>query len=340
MDSKISCILLDHGSGGIASQELIATLFLKYLDDPVLRSLEDSAVLENHPGKLAFSTDSYVVDPIFFPGGNIGTLAVHGTINDLAMRGSKPICLSLGLILEEGFPLNDLERVVKSIAECCKSAGVPIVTGDTKVVPKGKCDKIFINTSGIGIVAEGVSISSNQAKDGDCLLLSGSIGDHGITIMSRRAGIGLEGGLASDSAALHTLVALLLERLPPGSVHVLRDPTRGGVATSLQEIAEASGVMMEIIEQDIPIHKEVQAACEIMGLDPLYLANEGKCLVWVDASVAKQALQLMRSTSVGKESAIIGRVRAGEAGRVVLQTGIGGSRIITPLHGEPLPRIC
>lgn len=333
-------ILLDHGSGGIASQELISGLFLKHLDNSVLASLEDSAVLDNHPGKLAFSTDSYVVDPIFFPGGDIGTLAVHGTINDLAMRGARPLCLSLGLILEEGLDLDDLERVIISIGRACKEAGVPIVTGDTKVVPRGKGDKIFINTSGIGIVSEEVNISSAMARAGDVIILSGSMGDHGITIMTRRAGISLDGNLASDSASLHELVALLLDGLPPGSVHTLRDPTRGGVATSLNEIAAAAELMAEINETVIPVTKEVRAACEIMGLDPLYLANEGKCLVLVAPEHAEDALKLMQSTSVGKESTVIGSLKTGTPGQVVLRTAIGGSRIITPLHGEPLPRIC
>ncbi|AGF77730.1 Hydrogenase maturation protein, carbamoyl dehydratase HypE [Desulfocapsa sulfexigens DSM 10523] len=333
-------ILLDHGSGGIASQELISQIFLKHLDNSILASLEDSAVMENHPGKIAFSTDSYVVDPIFFPGGNIGTLAVHGTINDLTMRGARPLCLSLGLILEEGFKLDDLERVIVSIAECAKSADVPIVTGDTKVVPRGKCDKIFINTSGIGIVEDGVNVSSTMAQEGDLILLSGSMGDHGITIMTRRAGISLDGNLASDSAALNELVALLLDKLPSGSLHTLRDPTRGGVATSLNEIAAAAGLAVEIDDQAIPVKPEVRAACEIMGLDPLYLANEGKCLALVAPEQAAKALQLMRSTAVGTDAAIIGSLKAGKAGQVVLRTAIGGSRIITPLHGEPLPRIC
>jgi len=340
MNSKKKKILLDHGSGGIASQELIADVFLKHLDNSILASLEDSAVMENHPGKLAFSTDSYVVDPIFFPGGDIGTLAVHGTINDLAMRGARPLCLSLGLILEEGLDFDDLERVIASVAKCSKSAGVPIVTGDTKVVPKGKCDKIFINTSGIGIVAEDVSVSSTMAKEGDKIILSGSMGDHGITIMTRRAGISLDGNLESDSAALHQLVALLLDKLPSGSLHTLRDPTRGGVATSLNEIAAAIGFAVEIDDQLVPVHNEVRAACEIMGLDPLYLANEGKCLALVAPEHAAEALQLMQSTAVGKEAAIIGELKAGKPGQVILRTAIGGSRIITPLHGEPLPRIC
>ena len=342
MNSKnnMKKILLDHGSGGIASQELISQVFLKHLDNSILASLEDSAVMDNHPGKLAFSTDSYVVDPIFFPGGDIGTLAVHGTINDLAMRGARPLCLSLGLILEEGLDLDDLERIIASIARCSKSADVPIVTGDTKVVPRGKCDKIFINTSGIGVVAEGVNVSSVTAKEGDKIILSGFMGDHGITIMTRRAGLTLDGNLASDSAALHQLVALLLEKLSPGTLHTLRDPTRGGVATSLNEIAAAAALSMEIDDKAIPVSSEVRAACEIMGLDPLYLANEGKCLALVAPEQADEALQLMQSTAVGRDAAIIGSLTAGKAGQVVLRTIIGGSRIITPLHGEPLPRIC
>ena len=334
------CVLLDHGSGGIASQELISSLFLQYLDSPVLGSLEDSAVIPNQEGKLTFSTDSYVVDPLFFPGGNIGTLAVHGTLNDLAMRGARPLCLSLGLILEEGFSLDELEQIIQSIAACCKEADVPVVTGDTKVVPRSKCDKIFINTSGIGIVDEAVDISSTMAQAGDAILLSGTMGDHGITIMTRRAGISLEGDLASDSAPLHSLVAKLLAELPPGALHTLRDPTRGGVATSLNEIAESANLTAEIREPDIPVRPAVRAACEIMGLDPLYLANEGKCVVLVAPEYAEQALTIMQSTTVGKESAIIGHLTEQQAGRVVLQTAIGGSRVISPLHGEPLPRIC
>lgn len=332
-------ILLDHGSGGLASQELIGNLFLKYLDNPTLHSLEDSAILENQTGNLAFTTDSYVVDPLFFPGGDIGKLAVHGTINDLAMRGATPLCLSLGLILEEGMSLADLERIIQSISEACKEAGVPVVTGDTKVVPKGKGDKIFINTSGIGIVAEHLDISSHKAKEGDAVILSGTLGDHGITIMTRRAGVSLEGDLKSDTMALHKLVAKLLAELP-GSVHTLRDPTRGGVATSLNEIAASSKLSIELRDEDLPIRPSVRAACEMLGLEPLYLANEGKCLAVVDGEKADQALEIMRSTPEGAEAVIIGRVTAGKAGRVIINTPVGGSRVVTPLHGEPLPRIC
>lgn len=332
-------ILLDHGSGGIASQELIGNLFLKYLDNPTLHSLEDSAIIENQAGNLAFTTDSYVVDPLFFPGGDIGKLAVHGTINDLAMRGAKPLCLSLGLILEEGMPLDDLERIIQSISEACKEADVPVVTGDTKVVPKGKGDKIFINTSGIGIVDPEVEISSTKAQEGDVILLSGTLGDHGITIMTRRAGVSLEGDLQSDTRSLHRLVAKLLAEVP-GAVHTLRDPTRGGVATSLNEIAASSGLSIELRDEDLPIRPSVRAACEMLGLEPMYLANEGKCLAVVAADKADKALEIMRSTPEGAEAVIIGRVTAGKAGRVIINTPVGGSRVVTPLHGEPLPRIC
>jgi hydrogenase expression/formation protein HypE len=332
-------ILLDHGSGGMASQDLIGTLFLKYLDNPILRGLEDSAILENQPGRLAFSTDSYVVDPIFFPGGDIGKLAVHGTINDLAMRGAKPLCLSLALILEEGMDLDDLEKIIASIAESSKKSGVPIVTGDTKVVPKGKGDKIFINTSGIGLVAEDVDISSVNARPGDNVILSGTMGDHGITIMTRRAGIAMEGKLESDTMALHTMVAKLLAEVP-GAIHTMRDPTRGGVATSLNEIAANSGMSIEMKEEDLPVTPEVRAACEILGLEPLYLANEGKCLVVVSEEATAKVLEIMRSCEEGKKAQVIGKVVDGKPGRVVINTPIGGSRVVTPLHGEPLPRIC
>jgi hydrogenase expression/formation protein HypE len=332
-------ILLDHGSGGLASQELIGDLFLKYLDNPTLHSLEDSAIIENQNGNLAFTTDSYVVDPLFFPGGDIGKLAVHGTINDLAMRGAKPLCLSLGLILEEGMPIADLERIIISISEACKEADVPVVTGDTKVVPKGKGDKIFINTSGIGVVDPEVVISSAKAEEGDAIIISGTLGDHGITIMTRRAGVALEGDLQSDTRSLHRLVAKLLAEIP-GAVHTLRDPTRGGVATSLNEIAASSGLSIELRDEDLPIRPSVRAACEMLGLEPMYLANEGKCLAVVAADKAEKALEIMRSTPEGAEAVIIGKVTAGKAGRVIINTPVGGSRMVTPLHGEPLPRIC
>ena len=332
-------ILLDHGSGGIASQDLISSLFLKHLDNPILRSLEDSAVLDNRPGRLAFTTDSYVVDPLFFPGGDIGKLAVHGTINDLAMRGADPICLSLGIILEEGMELDDLEKIICSVGDASKESGVPVVTGDTKVVPKGKGDKIFINTSGIGIVSEEVNISSANGRVGDAVILSGTMGDHGITIMTRRAGISMDGNLQSDTMSLHRLVARLLAE-HPGAVHVLRDPTRGGVATSLNEIAAASKVSIIMEEASLPIRPEVRAACEILGLEALFLANEGKCIIVVDEERADAILELMRTTKEGKDAVIIGRLVDGKPGQVLINTPVGGSRVVTPLHGEPLPRIC
>jgi hydrogenase expression/formation protein HypE len=332
-------ILLDHGSGGLASQQLIKDLFLKYLDNRTLHSLEDSAILDNKPGRLAFTTDSYVVDPIFFPGGDIGKLAVHGTINDLAMRGAHPYCLSLALILEEGFAMEELERVIISIGAACAEAGVPVVTGDTKVVPRGKGDKIFINTSGIGFVQDHIDISSKNAKIGDVVIISGTIGDHGITIMTRRAGIAIQGDLHSDTMPLHRLVMALLQELP-ADVHTLRDPTRGGVATTLNEIAESSGLSIELCDEALPIRPQVRAACELLGLEPLYLANEGKCLAIVSSDQAARALAIMQATTEGRDAAIIGKLTAGKAGRVVINTPIGGARIVTPLHGHPLPRIC
>ncbi|PIE74033.1 MAG: hydrogenase expression/formation protein HypE, partial [Deltaproteobacteria bacterium] len=331
---------LDHGSGGTASQELISGLFLKYLKNPALHSLEDSAILHNHPGNLAFTTDSYVVEPLFFPGGNIGKLAVHGTINDLAMRGATPLALSLGLILEEGLALDELERIIVSISAASDEAGVPIVTGDTKVVPRGKADKIFINTSGIGVVREDVAISAAKAQEGDAVILSGTLGDHGITIMSQRAGINLHGDLQSDTQSLHRLVAQLLDTLPHGAIHVLRDPTRGGVATSLNEIAAASGHAITLQEENLPIRPTVLAACEILGLEPMFLANEGKCLAIVAKEQAEKALEIMRATQEGREATIIGTVTSGKPGQVVINTPVGGTRLVTPLYGEPLPRIC
>ena len=332
-------ILLDHGSGGIASQDLITNLFLKYLDNPILRTLEDSAVLDRQPGRLAFSTDSYVVDPIFFPGGDIGKLAVHGTINDLAMRGAQPLCLSLGVILEEGMDIDDLEKIVISIGQASEASGVPIVTGDTKVVPRGKGDKIFINTSGIGVVPDNISISSKNGQPGDAVILSGSMGDHGITIMTRRAGISMDGNLKSDTMSLHKMVSRVLTEFPE-AVHTLRDPTRGGVATSLNEIAASSNLSIIMDEERLPIRPEVRAACEILGLEALFLANEGKCLAIVDGAQADAILDLMRTTDEGREAVIIGKLVEGKGGRVLINTPVGGSRVVTPLHGEPLPRIC
>ncbi len=332
-------ITLDHGSGGLASRNLIGDLFLQHLSDPILHRLEDAAVLSAQKGKIAFSTDSYVVDPIFFPGGDIGELAVNGTINDLAMQGAKPLCLSLGLILEEGFSLRDLEHIIQSIAAACRYADVPVVTGDTKVVPRGKADKIFINTSGIGVIGQHVEIMAERATPGDVILLSGSLANHGITILTSRAGLQVGGNLQSDTRPLHFLVEKILKTTPE-SVHTMRDPTRGGLGTSLSEIAKATGLCLEIDENKIPFQPEVRAACELMGLDPLYLANEGKCIVIAAAEHAETILCAMQSVREGKKSRIIGRVTKKYPGRVILTTVSGGTRLVEPLSGEPLPRIC
>lgn len=335
-------ILLDHGSGGVASRDLIENIFLPWLDNPILAKFEDSAIITAGSSRLAFTTDSYVVDPIFFPGGDIGELAVHGTINDLAMQGAEPIGLSLALILEEGLPITDLERVVKSIGQASHDSTIPIVTGDTKVVPKGKADKIFITTSGIGTVADSLSLGSDQAKPGDVVLLSGFIGDHGVTIMAAQAGLAIQSSIKSDTAPLHRLTAKLLQQAPSG-IRCFRDPTRGGVATVLTEIADKSNVQIEINEEKLPIRPGVNTACEMLGLDPLYLANEGKCIVIAEKEAADIVLSTMHQTPEGLNGAIIGTVTdtySKRGGRVVMKTSIGGTRIISPLSGEPLPRIC
>lgn len=332
-------ILLDHGSGGLASQELIRDIFLKYLDNPFLADLEDSAVIGEIEGRVVFTTDSYVVDPLFFPGGDIGSLSVHGTINDLAMKGASPICLSLGFILEEGLAFSDLERIVSSIALACGEAGVVVATGDTKVVPRGKGDGVFINTAGIGTVPGGLDISASRARPGDKIILSGSVADHGISILTQRAGLKLEGDFVSDSKPLHFLVKELCDSLG-SEIHTLRDPTRGGLATSLCEISGSSGLSIIVQENCIPVKPEINSACEILGLDPLYLANEGKCLVIVEGGSADEALQIMKNRPEGRDAAVVGSVTEETPVRVEMVTGIGGRRLITPLAGEPLPRIC
>ncbi len=337
-------ITLDHGSGGSASSELIESLFLEYLTDPVLNRMEDAAVLNVRGKKLAFSTDSFVVDPIFFPGGSIGELAINGTINDLAMQGARPVCLSLGLIIEEGLGFKDLERIIRDIAHACRKAEVPVVTGDTKVVPRGKADRIFINTSGIGIVEEGTDISPARIRKGDAILLSGSVADHGITILTSREGLEFQGKLQSDTCALHKMVQGILGNLLQSdsisALHALRDPTRGGLATTLSELARSSSACMEIFEKEIPIAAPVRAACELMGLDPLYIANEGKFIAIAEEQYAESIIDVMRSFPEGQNSIIIGKVTDNYPGRVVVHTGSGGSRLAEPLTGEPLPRIC
>ena len=329
---------LDHGSGGEASHELVQEIFLSRLDNEYLRPLDDSAGLELPACTLAITTDSYVVDHIFFPGGNLGSLAVHGTVNDLSMQGARPLHLTLGLILEEGRPLQDLTTIIDSLAQAAHEAKVSIVAGDTKVVPKAAVDKVFINTSGIGLIPKGVNVSGHNARPGDVLIINGNIGDHGMAILSRREGLHFESPLMSDSAPLNGLVSSILE--VSHEIHVLRDPTRGGVATALNEVASRSGVGIHIFEEDIPVNPSVAAACEILGLDPLYVANEGKCLVIVSKEEAKKVLRIMKKNIYGKRSRIIGEVTAENPGRVLLKTKIGGTRILSMLTGEQLPRIC
>jgi hydrogenase expression/formation protein HypE len=329
---------LDHGSGGEASHELIQEIFVSRLDNDYLRPMDDSAVLELPACTLAFTTDSYVVDPIFFPGGNIGSLAVHGTVNDLSMQGAHPLYLTLGLILEEGLPLQDLITIIDSLAQAGHEAKVSIVAGDTKVVQKGAVDKVFINTSGIGLIQDGVNVSGHNARPGDVLIINGNIGDHGMAILSRREGLHFESPLMSDSAPLNGLVSSILG--VSKEIHVLRDPTRGGVATALNEVASRSGVGIHLFEEDVPISPSVAAACEILGLDPLYVANEGKCLVIVSREEAKKVLRVMKKNIYGKRSRIIGEVTTENPRRVLMKTKIGGTRILSMLRGEQLPRIC
>jgi hydrogenase expression/formation protein HypE len=317
---------------------LIARTVLPHFQNVFLNDLNDSASLDLEGVRLAFTTDSYVVDPIFFPGGDIGSLAICGTVNDLAMRGADPRYLSLGFILEEGFLLSHLERILGSMAEAARQAGVQVVTGDTKVVPKGNADKIFVNTAGIGLIPPGVNVAGQNARPGDVLLVSGSLGDHGMTILSKREGLAFDSPLQSDVAPLNGLVKAMLAVCP--DLHVLRDPTRGGLATTLNEIAEQSQVSMEIWEESLPVSNEVQAAAEILGLDPLYLANEGKLVAIAPEAGADRLLTVMRQHPYGQGAVLIGRVLGDNPGRVFMKTAIGGRRLIDMLTGEQLPRIC
>lgn len=337
--SEYPTVLLAHGGGGRLTEMLIERLFLKSFDNAALSELHDGAVLDVGGARVAFTTDSFVIQPLFFPGGDIGSLAVHGTVNDLAMCGARPIGLSAGLILEEGFPMADLWRVVRSMETAAKNVGVPIVTGDTKVVERGKGDGVFVNVTGIGLVPDGVSISPRRARPGDVVLLSGAIAAHGIAILSVREGLRFETTLTSDSAPLHGLVADLLAAAGD-AVHVLRDPTRGGVASTLHEIAKQARVGILLEETAIPIAEEVRGACEILGLDPLYVANEGKCLAIVAPEAADAALAALRKHPFGREAARVGEVVSDHAGTVVLRSRIGGRRVVDLLTGEQLPRIC
>ena len=331
-------IQLDHGAGGRASQELVARTFFPALKNPILAELNDSALLDYQDMRLAMSTDSYVVDPIFFPGGDIGSLAVHGTVNDLAMRGAKPLYLSVGFILEEGLELADLRRLVDSLGTAARAAGVQVVAADTKVVPRGKADRIFINTAGIGAIPPGLDVAGQNAQVGDVILINGPMGDHGIAVLSTREGLSFETEIVSDSAPLNGLVWDMLAASQ--KIHVLRDPTRGGVATALNEVALQSDIGIRLEEQKLPTRPAVSAACDILGLDPLYVANEGKVLAMVAPDEAELVLGAMHQHPLGREACIIGEVISDHPGRVVLRTGIGGTRIVDMLSGEQLPRIC
>jgi hydrogenase expression/formation protein HypE len=331
-------ILLGHGSGGRMSGDLLRNVILPALQNPVLERLDDQAIVDIGGSRLAFTTDSFVVKPLFFPGGDIGTLAVNGTVNDLAMGGAQPLFLSLALILEEGLRFDTLRRVMESIRVAAALAGVAVVTGDTKVVEKGSGDGLFVNTSGIGLVSSAVYLSADQARPGDCVLVSGTIGDHGITILSQREGLEFEGAVASDTAALHSLVADILRA--GSEIRCLRDPTRGGVSSSLNEIASRSHVGIELEEKAIPVREEVQGACEMLGLDPLYVANEGKLLAIVGPMAADNVLEAMHRHPLGGNAGIIGKVTDSHPSMVTLRTRFGTSRIVDLLSGDQLPRIC
>ncbi len=329
---------MSHGSGGRAMARLIEQLFVKHFDNDLLRQANDQAAFEVTSGRMVMSTDGHVISPLFFPGGDIGSLSVHGTINDVVMSGARPLYLSAGFILEQGFPLADLERVVISMGRAAVDAGVPVVTGDTKVVERGKGDGVFITTTGVGIVPEGVHISGDLARPGDAVLVSGSLGDHGVAIMSSRENLEFETSIESDSAALHTLVAGMVAAVP--GIHCLRDPTRGGVATTLNELARQSEVGIRIRESSLPLKPAVRAACELLGLDPLYVANEGKLICICAQRDAQRLLEAMQAHPLGRQAAIIGEVTEDQLGLVQMETSFGGSRVVDWLVGEQLPRIC
>lgn len=339
LDIKHGQVDMAHGSGGRAMAQLIEELFARHLGNEYLAQGDDGALLP-HPGdgQLVMATDSHVVSPLFFPGGDIGCLSVHGTINDVAMMGAKPLWLSAGFILEEGFKLADLARIVQSMAAAAKDAGVPVVTGDTKVVERGKGDGVFITTTGVGVVAPGQALSGRRAQVGDAILVSGTLGDHGMAIMAERESLGFESPIVSDTAALHGLIAAM--RQSGADIHVLRDPTRGGLATTLNEIAKQSGVGMMLQEKALPVKPAVNAACEFLGLDPLYVANEGKLVAICAEYDAEKLLAAMREHPLGQDAAIVGRVHEDPHHFVQMTTGFGGKRIVDWLSGEQLPRIC
>jgi hydrogenase expression/formation protein HypE len=338
LDIAHGAVDMSHGSGGRAMAQLIDELFRAHLDNVLLAQGNDQALFTPPPGRLAISTDGHVISPLFFPGGDIGCLAVHGTINDVAMCGARPLYLAAGFILEEGLPLADLARIVQSMAAACNAAGVPVVTGDTKVVERGHGDGCFITTTGVGVVADGIDIAGSNARPGDAILVSGHIGDHGVAIMSKRENLGFETEIRSDTAALHDLVAAMLKAVP--GIHCLRDPTRGGLASTLNELAQQSQVGMQIREPAIPVRPEVAAACELLGLDPLNVANEGKLIAICPAADAERLLAAMRAHPKGEHAAIIGEVFEDPHHFVQMETAFGGNRIVDWLAGEQLPRIC
>jgi hydrogenase expression/formation protein HypE len=334
MDDKV---ILAHGSGGRLSHDLIERHLVPHLKNPILSRMDDCAALDLN-GRIAFTTDSYVIKPVFFPGGDIGRLAVCGTINDLSTSGAVPKYLGLSLIIEEGFPFADLERIMSSVSETAKEAGVLVVTGDTKVVDHGSADRIFINTSGIGIIPEGVDISGNNAREGDKVIVSGTLGDHGIAIMAQREGVKFSVPVESDCAPLNRLVSDMLG--VSANIHSLRDPTRGGLATTLNELASQSGVGIQIYEDRIPVKDAVRAMCEILGFDPMYIANEGKVVIIAAPEDADRILAALHKNKYGKDADVIGEITTQHKGRVVLKTSLGASRILDMLTGDLLPRIC
>ena len=331
-------VQMAHGAGGRLSQSLMQRVFMPHIHNSSLDLLDDQAKLELPPGMVAFTTDSYVVSPIFFPGGTIGELAVNGTVNDLAVGGARPLYLSVGFIIEEGFSLVELETIVISMAEAARKAGVMIVTGDTKVVGKGQCDKLFINTSGIGVIRDGVNLTCRNLQPGDSIILSGTVGDHGMAIMTSREGLSFQSRITSDCAALSGMIEAMLDVAP--AIHAMRDPTRGGVAATLNELAVSSNVGIAINETTIPVKAEVRGACELLGIDPLHVANEGKLVVAVAAVDAAKVLEVMRTFEEGRDAVIIGSVVDLHPGMVVMRTAFGSQRIIDLPLGEQLPRIC
>jgi hydrogenase expression/formation protein HypE len=339
IDLRHGFVELAHGAGGRSSAQLIEELFFEALDNEWLRRRNDQAAFPVSEGRMVMTTDAYVISPIFFPGGDIGSLAVHGTINDIAMAGARPLHLSASFILEEGFPLVSLERIARSMGEAARAAGVAVITGDTKVVERGKADGVFISTTGIGTVPAGLEISAERVQPGDCVIVSGSLGDHGVAVMSRRHELKFETELISDSAALHELVATMVAA-GGADLHAMRDPARGGLAATLNEIAHQAGVGFRLDEEAIPVKPAVAAACELLGLDPLYVANEGKLVAFVAARSAARVLAAMRAHPLGREAAIIGEAVADEHRFVQMTTGFGGERIVDWLAGEQLPRIC